>query len=147
VTLNLTLQYDQMLLLLDPTPFARGLVRKKVAVVNYPDGRFTVQFEGTPLPFRVFDKIQTVQPGTIVDNKRRGAGLGERAAGQVCAASASLRSRSGAAAEQSGSAGFAVENAAAAQGDRRASRLTPCPGQRLPGGAALRSNAGLCVTP
>ena len=75
VTLNLTLQYDQMLLLLDPTPFARGLVRKKVEVVNYPDGRFAVQFEGTSLPFRVFDKIQTVEPGTIVDNKRLGAAL------------------------------------------------------------------------
>jgi hypothetical protein len=75
VTLNLTLQYDQMMLLLDPTPFARGLVRKTVAVVNYPDGRFAVQFEGTPLPFRVFDKIQTVQSGTVVDNKRLGAAL------------------------------------------------------------------------
>jgi hypothetical protein len=75
VTLNLTLQYDQMMLLLEPTPFARGLVRKKVEVVNYPDGRFAVQFEGTPLPFRVFDKIQTVQPGTIVDNKRLSAAL------------------------------------------------------------------------
>src|SRR5271168_194071 len=30
VTLNLTLHYDRMMLLLDPTPFARGLVRKKV---------------------------------------------------------------------------------------------------------------------
>src|SRR5271157_2495029 len=75
VTLNLTLQYDQMMLLLDPTPFARGLMRKKVEVVNYPDGRFAVQFEGTPLPFRVFDKIQTVQPGAIVENKRLGAAL------------------------------------------------------------------------
>jgi hypothetical protein len=75
VTLNLTLQYDQMVLLLDPTPFARGLVRKKVEVVNYPDGRFAVQFEGTSLPFRVFDKIQTVEPGTIVDNKRLGAAM------------------------------------------------------------------------
>jgi hypothetical protein len=75
VTLNLTLQYDQMMLLLEPTPFARGLVRKRVEVVNYPDGRFAVQFEGTTLPFRVFDKIQTVQPGTIVENKRLGAAL------------------------------------------------------------------------
>ena len=75
VTLNLTLQYDQMMLLLDPTPFARGLVRKKVEVVNYPDVRFAVQFEGTPLPFRVFDRIQTVQPGPIVENKRLGAAL------------------------------------------------------------------------
>ena len=64
-----------MMLLLNPTPFARGLARKKVDVVNYPDGRFTVQFEGTPLPFRVFDKIQTVTPAAIVENKRLGAAL------------------------------------------------------------------------
>jgi hypothetical protein len=75
VTNNLTLHYDRMMLLLDPTPFARGLVRKKVDVVNYPDGRFAVQFEGKPLPFRVFDKIQTVQPGAIVENKRLSAAL------------------------------------------------------------------------
>ena len=64
-----------MMLLLDPTSFARGLVRKKVDVVNYPDGRFTVQFEGATLPFRVFDKIQTVTPAAIVENKRLGAAL------------------------------------------------------------------------
>jgi hypothetical protein len=43
--------------------------------VNYSDGRFAVQFEGTPLPFTVFDKIQTVQPGAIVESKRLGAAL------------------------------------------------------------------------
>ena len=75
VTHNLTLHYDRMMLLLDPTPFARGLVRKQVEVVNYPDGRFVVQFEGTALPFKVFDKIRTVEPGTIVENKRLGAAL------------------------------------------------------------------------
>ena len=52
-----------MMLLLDPTSLARSLVRKKVEVVNYPDGRFAVQFNGAPLGFKVFDKIQTVQPG------------------------------------------------------------------------------------
>jgi hypothetical protein len=75
VTNNLTLHYDRMLLLLEPTPFARGLARKKVDVVNYPDGRFAVQFEGTSVPFRLFDKIQTVTQGTIVENKRLGAAL------------------------------------------------------------------------
>jgi transposase len=75
VTRNLTLHYDRMLLLLDPTPLARGLARKKVQVVNYPDGRFAVQFAGTALGFKVFDKIQTVQPGAIVDNKRLSAVL------------------------------------------------------------------------
>src|SRR5215475_14392120 len=64
-----------MMLLLDPTPFARGLAGKKVEVVNYPDGRFAVRHEGVALPFRVFDKIQTVQPGAIVDNKRLSAVL------------------------------------------------------------------------
>jgi len=64
-----------MMLLLDPTPLARGLAGKKVEVVNYPDGRFAVQFNGTALDFRVFDKIQTVSPGAIVDNKRLSAVL------------------------------------------------------------------------
>jgi hypothetical protein len=75
VTNNLFLHYDRMMLVLEPTPFARGLARKKVDVVNYPDGRFTVQFEGTPVPFRVFDKIQTVTPGAMVEDKRLGAAL------------------------------------------------------------------------
>jgi hypothetical protein len=75
VTRNLTLHYDRMMLLLEPSPTALAMIRKKVDVVNYPDGRFAVQFEGVSLPFRVFDKIQTVQSGAIVENKRLGAAL------------------------------------------------------------------------
>src|ERR1700731_3402685 len=75
VTRNLTLHYDRMMLLLDPTPLARGLVGKTVEVVNYPDGQFAIQFNGTALDFKGFDKIQTVQPGAIVDNKRLSAVL------------------------------------------------------------------------
>jgi hypothetical protein len=72
---NLTLRYDRMMLLLDPTPLARGLAGKKAGVVNCPDARFAVRHEGVALPFRVFDKIQTVAPGAIVENKRLGAAL------------------------------------------------------------------------
>jgi hypothetical protein len=75
VTRNLTLHYDRMMLMLDPTPLARGLPGKKVEVVNYPDGRFAIRFDGTTLPFQVFDKIRTVRPGAIVENKRLGAVL------------------------------------------------------------------------
>ena len=75
LTRNLTLRYDRMMLLLDPTPLARGLAGRKVKVVNYPDGRFAVWHEGAALPFRVFDKIQTVAPGAIVENKQLGAAL------------------------------------------------------------------------
>jgi tRNA pseudouridine-54 N-methylase len=63
------------MLLLDPTPLTRDLVGKKVEVVNYPDGRFAVQFNGAALAFKLFDKIQTVQPGAIVDNKQLSAVL------------------------------------------------------------------------
>src|SRR4051812_41990500 len=64
-----------MMLLLDPTPLARGLAGKTVEVVNYPDGRFAVRHDGVALPFRVFDQIQTVSPGAIIENKRLGAVL------------------------------------------------------------------------
>jgi hypothetical protein len=70
VTRNLTLHYDRTMLILEPTPLARTLARKTVEVVNYPDGRFAIRHMGTNLPFRVFDKIRTVEPGTIVENKR-----------------------------------------------------------------------------
>jgi hypothetical protein len=60
---------------LDPAPLARELAGKKIEVVNYPDGRFAVRHEGIALPYRVFDKIQTVVPGVIVENKRLGAAL------------------------------------------------------------------------
>jgi hypothetical protein len=83
VTHNLTLHYDRMMLILEPTPFARSLVRKKIEVVNYPDGRFVIQFEGKTLHFRAFDKIRTVEPGTIVDNKRLSAVLAMVKAQQV----------------------------------------------------------------
>src|ERR1700751_1063751 len=75
VTRNLTLHHDRMMLILEPTSLARDLVRKKVEMVNYPDGRFAVQFNGATLGFKVFGKIQTVQPGAIVDNKRLSAVL------------------------------------------------------------------------
>ena len=34
-----------------------------------------MQSDGASLPFRTFDKVQTIQPGTIVDNKRLSAVL------------------------------------------------------------------------
>ena len=70
VTANLVVHYDRMMLLLDATPVARGLARKTVEVVNYPDGRFAVQHGGAALGFRVFDKLQTVEVGAVVENKR-----------------------------------------------------------------------------
>jgi hypothetical protein len=51
--------------------------------VDYRDGRFAVQFNGAALYFKIFDKIQSVQPGAIADNKRLSAVLEQGKAQQA----------------------------------------------------------------
>ena len=76
MTHNLTVQYDKILFLLEQTELTRSLARKRVMVVNYPDGDLRIRWRGVDLPFRsFFDKLQTVEPGAIVDNKRLGSVL------------------------------------------------------------------------
>jgi hypothetical protein len=76
VSNSLTLQCDKVLFLLEPTPVAKGLKRKKVTVADYPDGRLKISHGGVDLPYRVFfDKISQVPQGDIVENKRLGAVL------------------------------------------------------------------------
>jgi Winged helix-turn helix len=75
VSLNLTIHYDRMVLMLEPNATTRPLAGKRVMIVNYPDGRFAIQYRGTDLPYRVFDKIQTINSAAIVENKQLGAAL------------------------------------------------------------------------
>src|SRR3954469_14525183 len=75
VTGSLTLHYNKVLFLLDPTDVARGLARKRVTVHEFPDGRLAIRHKGTDLPFRVFDKLRKVDQAAVVDNKRLGAVL------------------------------------------------------------------------
>ena len=46
VSVNLTLQYDQALFILEPTGIARSLARKRVTVIDYPDGRLAIRHTG-----------------------------------------------------------------------------------------------------
>ena len=55
--------------ILEPTPVAQGLARKKGDVCEYPDGRLESQHEGEVLPYRVFDKMRRVNQAPVVDNK------------------------------------------------------------------------------
>jgi hypothetical protein len=66
----LTLQYDKVLFLLEPNEFTRPLARKRVTVLDYPDGRLAIQYEGRDLPYKAFDKLQKVNQAAIVENKR-----------------------------------------------------------------------------
>lgn len=77
VSQSLTIQYDKVLFLLEPTEFAAGLKRKLVVVHDYPDGRLEIRFEGKNLPYSRFDKIRQVKQGEITNNKRLGAVLNQ----------------------------------------------------------------------
>jgi Winged helix-turn helix len=71
----LTLQYDKVIFILEPSEQAKAAIGKRVTVVDYPDGRLSIRFKGIDLPYRTFDKLRQVDQGTIADNKRLGAAL------------------------------------------------------------------------
>jgi hypothetical protein len=71
----LTLQYDKVLFILEPSEPAKAAIGKRVTVVDYPDGRLSIRYKGVELAYRTFDKIRQVDQGAIVENKRLGAAL------------------------------------------------------------------------
>lgn len=83
VTANLTLHYNKVMFLLEPTRLARAAARQRVTVYDYPDGRLAIRWKGVDLPYRIFDKMRTVDQGAVVDNKRLGAALAYAQADQA----------------------------------------------------------------
>jgi hypothetical protein len=75
VTNALTVQYDRVMFILEPTDVARALPRKRVSVYDFPDGRIEIRHNGLALPYRTFDQIGRVDQGVIVENKRLGEAL------------------------------------------------------------------------
>ncbi|APG86944.1 transposase y4bF (plasmid) [Sinorhizobium americanum CCGM7] len=67
---SLTLRYDKVMFILDPTNFATALAGKKLIVCDDPDGRLEVTHEGTSLPYRTFDTLRSVHRCEVVANKR-----------------------------------------------------------------------------
>ncbi|WCK16646.1 ISNCY family transposase (plasmid) [Agrobacterium tumefaciens] len=66
----LTLRYDKVLFILDPTEQANALAGKKVVVCDYPDGRLEIMHESFTLPYKTFDKLRSVHRSEVVENKR-----------------------------------------------------------------------------
>ena len=75
VSSNLTLQYDKVVFLLEPNEITRELRRKRVTVVDYPDGRLAIRYRGLDLPYTTFDKLRQVSQASIVENKHLGGVL------------------------------------------------------------------------
>jgi hypothetical protein len=77
VSKSLTLQYDKVVFLLEPNAITRELRRKRVTVVDYPDGRLAIRYRGLDLPYTTFDKLRQVSQATVVENKHLGAVLSQ----------------------------------------------------------------------
>ena len=71
----LTLQYDKVMFILEPSEQAKAATGKRVSVVDYPDGRLAIRYRGVDLAYRTFDKIRQVSQAAIVANKQLGAAL------------------------------------------------------------------------
>ena len=67
---SLTLRYDKVIFILNPTDYAKTLVRQKVIVCDYPDGRLEIMHEGVTLPYRTFDTLRSVHRSEFAENKR-----------------------------------------------------------------------------
>ncbi len=67
---SLTLRYDKVLFVLDPTEISRPLAGQKVVVCDYPDGRLEIMHQSFSLPYRAFDTLRSVHRAEVVDNKR-----------------------------------------------------------------------------
>jgi len=69
---SLTLQYDKVLFILEPSEAAQAAIGKRVTVVDYPDGKISIRYKGQDLAYRTFDKIRTVNQAAVIENKRLG---------------------------------------------------------------------------
>lgn len=75
VSNSLTVQYDRVVYLLEPSDLTKSLKRNKVRVYDYSDGTIAIKHAGIALPYSVFDKVRQVKQADIVSNKRLGAVL------------------------------------------------------------------------
>jgi hypothetical protein len=71
----LTLQYDKVMFILEPSEQAKAAIGKRVTVIDYPDGRLAIRYRDVELAYRTFDKIRQVSQAAIVQNKQLGTAL------------------------------------------------------------------------
>jgi hypothetical protein len=59
-----------VIFILEPSDQAKAAIGKRVTVVDHPDGRLSICYNGVELAYRTFDKIRQVAQSAIADNKR-----------------------------------------------------------------------------
>ena len=72
---SLTFRYDKMIYLVEPTEENTRIAGENIKVFDYPDGTLAFKYGHRALSYQVFDKLDCIDQGQIVDNKRLGAVL------------------------------------------------------------------------
>jgi hypothetical protein len=72
---SLTFRYDKMIYLVEPTEENTRIAGENIKVFDYPDGTLAFKYGYRALSYQVFDKLDCIDQGQIVDNKRLGAVL------------------------------------------------------------------------
>lgn len=72
---SLTFQYDKILYLVEPTEENSRIAGEKIRAFDYPDGTLVFRHGSRILEYQMFDKLECISQGRIVDNKRLGAML------------------------------------------------------------------------
>lgn len=75
VSKSLTVQYDKVLYLIEDSELSRRAIGKYIEVWHYPDGRKELRLNRVILPYSIYDRLQEIDQGAIVDNKRLGRTL------------------------------------------------------------------------
>ena len=75
VSKSLTVQYDKVLYLIEDNELSRRAIGKYIEVWHYPDGHKELRLNGAVLPYSTYDRLQEIDQGAIVDNKRLGRTL------------------------------------------------------------------------
>lgn len=64
------MQYDKVLYMIESTEENNRLTRETVQVLDYPDGTIAIRYGDRVLRHQIFDKLQKIDQGQVVDNKR-----------------------------------------------------------------------------
>ncbi|WP_201798370.1 hypothetical protein [Photobacterium phosphoreum] len=94
VTKSLTLQYDKVMYLLEKTIENEHLVGRSIMIHDYPDDQIDIKHLGQSLGYSIFDKLERINQGEIVENKRLDAVLRFAMVEQERLESEGLRERS-----------------------------------------------------
>lgn len=75
ISKSLTFRYDKMIYLIEPSEENSRIAGEHIKVFDYPDGTLAFKYCHRALTYQVFDKLDCIDQGQIVDNKRLGAVL------------------------------------------------------------------------